>query len=69
MYLTAFSMLYNDTYIYSWNTLVHKNFEIERACVELEGELASLKEQAKLRLLACMVTCTCFGPTLNHFLF
>ena len=28
---------------------MHKNFEIERACVELEGELESLKEQARQR--------------------
>ena len=35
--------------VYSWNALVHKNFEIERACVELEGELESLKEQGRQR--------------------
>lgn len=30
---------------------MHKNFEIERACVELEGELESLKEQARQRYI------------------
>eukprot|EP00731_Ephydatia_muelleri_P033482 Em0030g39a len=28
-----------------WNALVHKNFEIEKACVELEKELETLREK------------------------
>lgn len=36
---------------HSWSALVHKNFDIERACVELEAELRSLKEQARMRLV------------------
>ena len=31
--------------LYSWNALVHKNFEIEKACVELEKELETLREK------------------------
>ena len=33
----------------SWNTLVHKNFEIERACLDLERELYQLRQEAKER--------------------
>ena len=32
-------------YIYSWVGLVSKNYEIERACVELEKELAELESK------------------------
>ena len=35
--------------IYSWNTLVHKNFEIESVCLELEREIQTLNQQAKER--------------------
>lgn len=33
------------TFIYSWIGLVSKNYEIERACAELEAEVEALKER------------------------
>ena len=33
-----------------WDHLTHKNFELERACMDLESEIAVLQHQAKLRL-------------------
>jgi len=35
------------TILPSWNTLVHKNFELERVCLDLEQELYQLRQQAK----------------------
>ena len=35
----------------SWNSLVHKSFEIERVCLELEREIAVLKQHAKERFV------------------
>ena len=48
---TVIILFYIIHSVHSWNALVHKNFEIERACIELEGELESLKEQARQRYI------------------
>lgn len=31
---------------HSWNALVHKNFDIERTCLELESDIHTLQQQA-----------------------
>lgn len=37
--------------LHSWNTLVHKNFEIKMVCTQLEGEVAYMKKHAQDRLV------------------
>ena len=36
-----------NIYIFSWVGLVGKNYEIERACVELEQDIADLERRKK----------------------
>ena len=39
---------------------MHKNFEIERVCLELQREIAVLKQHAKERCVCvCMYVCMC----------
>lgn len=47
MYDIVFAMFCFDPY--SWQSLVHKNYEIEQVCLDLQQEVDSLKEQARER--------------------
>ena len=51
---------------HSWNTLVHKNFEIERACLDLETESYQLRQEAKERLVCVVLHHHCCGCTIVH---
>ena len=49
---------------HSWNTLVHKNFEIEHACLDMERELYQLRQEAKERLVNVLVI---VAALITHF--
>jgi len=42
-------LVYFPPFLYSWDHLVHKNFELEKLCMDISGEVELLKKQAELR--------------------
>lgn len=53
---TCTTLIKCSLFFYSWVGLVSKNYEIERACVELEKEVTSIEQKkAKVKLLGLKI--------------
>lgn len=51
-FYTCTTLIKCSLFFFSWVGLVSKNYEIERACVELEKEVTSIEQKkAKVKLL------------------
>ena len=48
-FCSQWQMSISSLYNLSWDHLTHKNFELERLCMDLRSEIEVLQHQAKLR--------------------